>query len=62
MSRIPNFGWNRLNLATLTYEQINALEEQVKSEHACSDGKDLLLPDTSCRLQVHAGNQWMLGR
>lgn len=24
--------------------------------------KDLLLPDTSCRLQMHAGNQWMLGR
>jgi len=24
--------------------------------------QDLLLPDTSCRLQVHAGNQWMLGR
>lgn len=24
--------------------------------------KDLLLPDTSCQLQVHAGNQWMLGR
>lgn len=23
--------------------------------------EDLLLPDTSCRLQVHAGNQWVLG-
>ncbi|USR61606.1 hypothetical protein NFJ01_04250 [Lelliottia amnigena] len=38
MKRIPNFGWNRLKLATLTYEQINALEEQVKQDHACSDG------------------------
>lgn len=38
MSRIPNFGWNRLKLATLTYEQINALEEQVKQEHACHEG------------------------
>lgn len=38
MSRIPNFGWNRLKLATLTYEQINALEEQVKQDHACKDG------------------------
>lgn len=38
MNRIPNFGWNRLKLATLTYEQINELEEQVKREHACKDG------------------------
>lgn len=38
MRRIPNFGWNRLKLATLTYEQINALEEQVKQDHACKDG------------------------
>lgn len=38
MSRIPNFGWNRLKLATLTYQQINALEEQVKLDHACKNG------------------------
>ena len=38
MTRIRNFGWNRLKLATLSYEKINALEEQVKQEHACSDG------------------------
>ena len=38
MNRIPNFGWNRLKLATLTYEQLNELEEQVKQEHACSEG------------------------
>lgn len=30
MSRIRNFGWNRLKLATLSYEEINALEEQVQ--------------------------------
>jgi hypothetical protein len=34
-NRIPNFGWNRLKLATLTYEQLAQLEEQVKAEHAC---------------------------
>ncbi|MEB7711793.1 hypothetical protein NGC32_03530 [Kluyvera cryocrescens] len=38
MNRIPNFGWNRLKLSTLTYEQINELEEQVKRDHACKDG------------------------
>lgn len=38
MSRIPNFGWNRLKLATLSYEQISQLEKQVMEEHACSDG------------------------
>lgn len=37
-NRIPNFGWNRLKLATLSYEDIKTLEEQVKQEHACSDG------------------------
>lgn len=26
-NRIPNFGWNRLKLATLTYEQLAQLEE-----------------------------------
>lgn len=38
MSRISNFGWNRLKLATLSFEQLNELEEQVKKEHACKDG------------------------
>ncbi len=38
MSRIPNFGWNRLKLATLSFEQLNELEEQVKQEHACKEG------------------------
>lgn len=38
MSRIRNFGWNRLKLATLSYEQLSELEEQVKQEHASSDG------------------------
>jgi len=38
MSRTRNFGWNRLKLATLTYEQLSELEAKVKSEHACSDG------------------------
>lgn len=38
MSRIRNFGWNRLKLATLSYEQLNQLEEQVKLDHACKDG------------------------
>ncbi|VTN18718.1 phage EaA protein [Klebsiella pneumoniae] len=37
-NRIPNFGWNRLKLATLTYEQLAELEEQVKAEHACKNG------------------------
>lgn len=38
MTRIRNFGWNRLKLATLSYEQIAELEAQVKAEHACDDG------------------------
>nr|DAE54950.1 MAG TPA: hypothetical protein [Caudoviricetes sp.] len=38
MTRIRNFGWNRLKLATLSFEQLNELEEQVKLEHACKDG------------------------
>ncbi|VAE12552.1 hypothetical protein [Enterobacter hormaechei] len=38
MTRIRNFGWNRLKLATLSYDELNQLEEQVKLEHACSDG------------------------
>ncbi|MCM6975069.1 hypothetical protein M8S46_14850 [Enterobacter hormaechei] len=38
MTRIRDFGWNRLKLATLSYDEISALEEQVKKEHACSDG------------------------
>ncbi len=38
MSRIRNFGWNRLKLATLSYEQLSQLEDQVKKEHASSDG------------------------
>ncbi|MGE6282515.1 hypothetical protein [Raoultella planticola] len=37
-NRIPNFGWNRLKLATLTYEQLAQLEEQVKAEHSCKNG------------------------
>ena len=37
-NRIPNFGWNRLKLATLTYEQLAQLEEQVKADHACQNG------------------------
>ena len=42
MSRIKNFGWNRMKLATLTYEQLAELEEQVKEEHACRDGIHLV--------------------
>ncbi len=38
MTRIRNFGWNRIKLATLSYEQIAELEAQVKAEHACNDG------------------------
>lgn len=38
MSKIPNYGWNRLKLATLSYEQLSELEEQVKAEHACQNG------------------------
>lgn len=38
MKRIRNFGWNRLKLATLSFEQLNELEEQVKLDHACKDG------------------------
>lgn len=38
MTRIRNFCWNRLKLATLSYEEISVLEEQVKQEHACKDG------------------------
>lgn len=38
MTHIRNFGWNRLKLATLSYEQIEALEKQVKQDHARPDG------------------------
>ena len=38
MTRIRSYGWNRLKLATLSYEEISTLEEQVKREHACSNG------------------------
>jgi len=38
MTRLRNFGWNRLKLATLSYEQIAELEAQVKEEHCCDDG------------------------
>ncbi|ELY2561850.1 hypothetical protein AUN00_08805 [Cronobacter sakazakii] len=38
MSRIRNFGWNRLKLVTLSYDQLSQLEDQVKKEHAASDG------------------------
>lgn len=38
MTRIRNFGWNRLKLSTLSYEQIAELAAQVKAEHACNDG------------------------
>lgn len=38
MTKIPNFGWNRLKLATLSYEQLAQLEDQVKAEHACKNG------------------------
>lgn len=38
MTHIRNFGWNRIKLATLSYEQIAELEAQVKAEHACNDG------------------------
>lgn len=38
MTRIHNFGWNRLKLATLSYDELNQLEEQVKIEHASKDG------------------------
>lgn len=34
MTRIRNFGWNRLKLAALSYEEISTLEEQVKQQHA----------------------------
>lgn len=37
-TRIRNFGWNRLKLATLSYEQLAELEAQVKQEHAYKDG------------------------
>lgn len=37
-NRIHNFGWNRLKLATLTYEQLAQLEVQVKADHACKNG------------------------
>ena len=38
MTRICNFGWNRLKLVTLSYDEMNALEELVKHEHAYKDG------------------------
>lgn len=38
MTRIRNFGWNRLKLAALSYEQIAELEAQFKEGHACNDG------------------------
>lgn len=39
MDKLPcNFGWNRLKLATLSYEELSRLEDDVKVNHACSDG------------------------
>ncbi|MEF3028384.1 hypothetical protein V4B64_26500 [Klebsiella pneumoniae] len=51
-NRIPNFGWNRLKLATLTYEQLSQLEEQVKAEHACKNGIHLF--DKACQRKLDA--------
>lgn len=41
-NRISNFGWSRLKLAALTYEQLAQLEVQAKAEHACKNGIHLL--------------------
>ena len=39
MAKLPrNFGWDRLKLATLSYEEIKRLEDDVKANHACNDG------------------------
>jgi IS6 family transposase len=52
MSRIKNFGWNRVKLVTLTYEQLAELEEQVKEDHACRDG--IYLVDKAGRAKLDA--------
>lgn len=33
-----NFGWNRVKLSSLSYEELEILEAQVKEDHACQDG------------------------
>lgn len=33
-----NFGWDRHKLATLTYEELERLEADVKENHECSNG------------------------
>lgn len=37
-SRIRNFGWDRVKLSTLSYEQLDQLCIQVEQEHACKNG------------------------
>ena len=33
-----NFGWDRHKLATLTYEELERLEADVKENHECRNG------------------------
>ncbi|MHC7570884.1 ead/Ea22-like family protein [Klebsiella pneumoniae] len=40
-NRIPNFGWNRLKLATLTYEQLAQLEEEGGASSMTTDITEL---------------------
>lgn len=33
-THIRNFGWNRVKLSTLTYDQLEQLKKKVEEEHA----------------------------
>ncbi|WP_228136582.1 hypothetical protein, partial [Klebsiella pneumoniae] len=37
-THIRNFGWNRVKLSTLTYDQLEQLKKKVEEEHACNNG------------------------
>lgn len=36
--KIKTFGYDRLKMTALSYEELTALSRQVAEEHACEDG------------------------
>lgn len=51
-AKLKNFGWNRHKLATLTYEELEALEADVKENHAHQGG--IYIYDTAGRKKLDA--------
>ncbi len=47
-----NFGWDRLKLATLTYEELEVLERDVKTNHEHQDG--IYMYDAAGRKKLEA--------